>query len=71
MRIGGIRASRGADTEVSPPPQPVLLELMPEKQVDGKGNCQYPLRWNRVKGAATARDSECSGRGDGGEVEQV
>ena len=30
-------------------PQPVPLELKPEKQADGKGNCQYTLRWNQVK----------------------
>ena len=48
MRAGNSKNGRGGRLR-GIPPQPDPLEPTPEKQADGKGNGQYPLRWNRVK----------------------
>ena len=39
--------ARRADSKATPTASPTGNK--PEKQADGKGDCQHPLRWNQVK----------------------
>ena len=58
----------GAYTEASPTASPIGIYAWEPGRWGGK--LSIPFEMESSEGAATARDSECSGRGDGGEAEQ-